>query len=363
VTEPQGALPAVLRVPDPERTRRARLAAVGAYLPQRVLTNEELGAMMATSDEWIVARTGIRCRHVAAPEEAASDLAARAAERILERADLPAADVDVLIMATATPDHLLPATAGLVADRIGASRAACFDLGAVCSGFVYGLVQAAALIEAEIAERVLVVSGEVFTRFADFSDRSNSILWGDAGAGALVVAADRTARGLVGLELGTDGSRAGLVGVPAGGSRHALHPGADPSTNGGAEVDTYIRMNGPEIFRFATRTVVESASRVLSACGVAAADLDLVALHQANLRIIEFVGERLGVPRERMLDDVVTHGNTAGASIPLALASAEAAGRLRPGQLILLAGFGAGLSWGTVVVAYEPVAAGAERQR
>jgi 3-oxoacyl-[acyl-carrier-protein] synthase-3 len=359
----EGALPAVLRVPDPERPRRARLGAVGAYLPERVVTNEELSARMATSDEWISARTGIRSRHVAAPEEAASDLAARAAERILERAGLPAAQVDVLIVPTATPDHLLPPTSCLVAERIGASRAACFDLGAVCSGFVYGLVQATALIEAQIADRVLVVSGEVFTRFADFSDRTNAILWGDAGAGALVVAGDRTVRGLLGLELGTDGSRAGLVTVPAGGSRRALHPRVDAAANGGADADSYIRMNGPEIFRFATRTVVESASRVLSACRLAPADLDLVVLHQANLRIVEHVGERLGIARERLLDDVVTHGNTAGASIPLALASAEASGRLRPGQILLLAGFGAGLSWGTVVMAYEPVDGGARAER
>jgi 3-oxoacyl-[acyl-carrier-protein] synthase-3 len=349
--------PPMLRALDPARPRRARLAAVGAHLPQRVVTNHELAVLSNTTDEWIVSRSGIRERRMAAREEAASDLAARAAERVLARAGVAASDVDVLIVPTATPDHLMPSTACLVADLIGATRAASYDLGAACSGFVYGLVQATALVEAGVAERVLVVAGEVFTRFTDFTDRSNSFLWGDAGAGALVVAAGPDeASGVLGFELGADGAGANLITIPAGGSRWPLLPAENGRPIGQAG-STFIHMEGREVFRFAVRTVVESVTRVLAACGLEASDLGLVALHQANLRIIEVAAERLGIPRERLLDDIAVHGNTAAASIPLSLATAEAAGRLLPGELLLLCGFGAGLAWGTVVLPYEPLTA------
>jgi 3-oxoacyl-[acyl-carrier-protein] synthase-3 len=346
----------MLRALDPARPRRARLVSVGAHLPQRVVTNDELATLADTSHDWIVSRTGIHERRMAAREEAASDLAALAAERVLARAGVAASEVDVLIVATATPDHLMPSTACLVANLIGASRAASFDLGAACSGFVYAMVQATALVEAGIAERVLVMAGEVFTRFTDFTDRSNSFLWGDAGAGALVVAAGPEARGVVGFELGSDGTGADLITIPAGGSRW---PGV-PESNGHAPGPTgspFVQMQGREVFRFAVRTVVESCARVLAACGLATGDIDVAALHQANLRIIELAAERLGIPRERLLDDVTVHGNTSAASIPLSLATAEDGGRMAPGDLLLLCGFGAGLTWGTMVVPYEPLIA------
>jgi len=347
----------MLRALDRTRPRRARLAAVGAHVPDRVVTNDELAALSDTSDEWIRTRTGIRERRMAAHGEAASDLAAAAAERVLARAGVAAADVDALIVPTATPDHLMPSTACLVADRIGATRAASYDLGAACSGFVYGLVQATALVEAGLADSVLVVAGEVFTRFTDFTDRSNSFLWGDGAGGALVVAAGPgEARGVVGFELGADGGRAGLITIPAGGSRWPLGAGANGRPPGAAG-SQYIQMEGREVFRFAVRTVVESVGRVLAACGIEAAEIDVAALHQANMRIIETAAERLGIPRERLLDDIAVHGNTAAASIPLSLATAEAAGRLRPGDLLLLCGFGAGLAWGTLLVPYEPLTA------
>ncbi|MDX6644955.1 MAG: 3-oxoacyl-[acyl-carrier-protein] synthase [Miltoncostaeaceae bacterium] len=347
----------MLRALDPARPRRARLAAVGAHLPQRVVTNHDLAIHADTSDEWIVSRTGIRERRIAAREEAASDLAALAAEGVLQRAGVAASEIDVLIVATATPDHLMPSTACLVANLIGATRAASFDLGAACSGFVYGMVQGTALIEAGLADRVLVMAGEVFSRFTDFTDRSNSFLWGDAGAGALLVGAGPgDARGVVGFELGSDGTGAELITIPAGGSRWPLAPGANGRPSGRAG-SAFIQMDGREVYRFAVRTIVESVTRVLDACGLGASDLGLVALHQANLRIIELAAERLGLPRERLLDDIAVHGNTAAASIPLSLATADAAGRLVPDELLLLCGFGAGLAWGTLVVPYEPLTA------
>jgi 3-oxoacyl-[acyl-carrier-protein] synthase-3 len=329
---------------------RARLVAVGARVPARVVTNAELEETLDTSDEWITTRTGIRERRVAGPDEAASDLAAGAAQEILAQAGVPAEDIDVVLVATATPDHLFPATAALVAERIGARNAGSFDLMAGCTGFIYALAQACALVESGIARHVLTVGGETFSRVLDWTDRSTCVLFGDAGAGALISAStEDDATGFLGFDLGTDGSGAPLLLIPGGGSRRP------PSSPDYRREESFIRMNGREVFKFATRVMVDSATRLLDRLEVRPDEIDLLVAHQANLRIIEHAVKRLGVPESRVFNNVDRYGNTSSASIPLALAEARERGRLRPGDLTLLVGFGAGLTWGSTVVRYEPL--------
>jgi 3-oxoacyl-[acyl-carrier-protein] synthase-3 len=334
--------------------QRARLVAVGAHIPERVLTNEELEEQLDTSDEWISTRTGIRERRIAREGEAASDLAAAAAPDILARAGVSAEELDIVVVATATPDHLFPSTAAIVCDRIGARNAGSFDLMAGCTGFIYGLAQACALVEAGLARHVLVVGAEAFSRIMDWTDRSTCVLFGDAGAGALVSASDdEDATGFLGFELGTDGSGAPLLLVPGGGSRRPA------SAADYRREESFMQMNGREVFKFAARVMVESSSRLLERLEIGVADIDLLVAHQANLRIIEHAVKRLGISQSRVYNNVDRFGNTSSASIPLALAEARDLGRLRPGDLTLLVGFGAGLTWGSTVVRYEPLPAAA----
>jgi 3-oxoacyl-[acyl-carrier-protein] synthase-3 len=332
-------------------TARARLAALGAYAPERVVTNADLERQVDTSDEWIVSRTGIRERRFAAPDQASSDLAFLAAERILAAAGTPASDLDVVIVPTATPDHLFPATAALLADRLGARNAAAFDLLAACSGFVYGLAQATGLIEAGIARNVLVVGAEVLSRLTDQTDRATCVLFADGAGGALVTAGDpEETTGFLGFELGADGSGGHQLVVPAGGGRLPLS--ASPSRE-----DAFLHMKGPEVFRFATRVMVESTERLLGSLEMTIDEIDLVVAHQANSRIIEHAASRLGIPEDKLFNNLDRYGNTSSASIPMALAEARDAGRLRPGDMLLLVAFGGGLTWGSTVVRYEPVEA------
>lgn len=329
---------------------RARLAALGGYAPETVVTNEEIARRVETTDEWIVARTGIRERRFAAPEQASSDLALAASERILEAAGVAAADLDMVIVPTATPDHLFPSTAALVAHRLGARNAAAYDLSAACAGFVYGLAQAAALVEAGICRTVLVVGAEVLSRVTDHDDRGTCILFADGAGGALVTAGDaEETTGFLAFDLGADGSGADQLIIPAGGSR--LPVSASP-----APAEGCIRMDGPEVFRFATRVLVESAERLLQALEMSIDEIDLLVAHQANSRIIDHAAARLGIPADRVFNNLDRYGNTSAASIPLALAEARDQGRLRPGDMLLLAGFGGGLTWASTVCRYEPIA-------
>jgi 3-oxoacyl-[acyl-carrier-protein] synthase III len=317
---------------------RARLAAIGAHSPQRVVTNDEIARVVDTSDEWIFERTGIRERRFAGPDEASSDLAVVAAERILADAGVPASEIDVLIVPTASPDHLFPATAALVADRIGAESAAAFDLLAGCTGFIYGLAQGVALIESGIAGTVLVLGAETLSRLVDQTDRSTCILFGDADA----------VTGFLGFELGADGAGGPDLVIPAGGSR------MPPLDGPYAPSDACLQMNGREVFRFASRVMVDSSSRLLEALEMSIDEIDLLVAHQANQRIIDHAIVRLGIPEERVFNNVARHGNTSSASIPLALTEARDAGILSPGDLVLMVGFGAGLTWGSTVARYEP---------
>ena len=331
--------------------RRARLAALGAYAPERVMTNAEIESMVDTSDEWIVSRTGIRERRIAAPDQAASDLAALAAEAALARAGASAADVDVLIVMTASPDYIFPATATVAAERIGAVNAAAYDLMAGCTGFLYGMAQACALVESGLAGSVLLVGSEALSRHVDWTDRTTCVLFGDGAGAALVVADDEEAvTGFLGFDLGADGSGACDLLVPAGGSRRPLGPGVDPS-------EAKIEMNGREVFRFATRRFVDSVTRLLERLELSIDEIDLLVPHQANQRIIEYGVERLGIDSGRVFGNLERYGNTSAASIPLALVEARDSDRLHPGDLLLLTAFGAGLTWGTTVVRYEPVEA------
>jgi 3-oxoacyl-[acyl-carrier-protein] synthase III len=328
---------------------RARLAALGGYAPERVVTNEEIAGRVDTSDEWIVSRTGIRERRYAAPEQAASDLALIAAERILEAAGVEGAELDMVIVPTATPDHLFPSTAALVADRLGARNAAAYDLSAACSGFVYGLAQATGVIESGICHRVLVVGAEVLSRITDHDDRATCILFADGAGGALVTRGEpETTTGFLAFDLGADGSGGDQLVIPAGGSRMPVTSAPDPA-------DGCIKMDGPEVFRFATRVLVESAERLLTALEMSIDEIDLVIAHQANSRIIDHAAGRLGIPEERLFNNLERYGNTSAASIPLALAEARDAGRLRPGDMLLLVGFGGGLTWGSTICRYEPL--------
>jgi 3-oxoacyl-[acyl-carrier-protein] synthase-3 len=331
------------------RPGRARLAALGAYVPDRVVTNAEMEERVETSDAWIVARTGIRERRFAAPDQASSDLGVIAAERAISAAGIEVDAIDMVIVATATPDHLFPSTAVLLAHRIGARNAAAYDLLAACSGFVYGLAQASALVESGIARTVLVVGAEALSRLTDQTDRSTCVIFADgAGAAVITSAEPDEVTGFLGFELGADGAGAEQLLIPAGGSRMPLAMTGQPS-------DGYIRMNGTEVFRFATRIMVESTERLLAAAGLGIDDIDLVVAHQANSRILDHAAERLGVASERIYSNIERYGNTSSASIPLALTEARDEGRLSPGDLLLLIGFGGGLTWASTIVRYEPV--------
>jgi 3-oxoacyl-[acyl-carrier-protein] synthase-3 len=338
----------MIGVPGAAGSRRARLAGLGFYVPDRRLTNADLESLVDTTDEWIVSRTGIRERRIVAPDQATSDLAIRAATQILASSGCTPEEVDVLIVPTCTPDHLFPSVAAITANAIGAHRAAAFDIQAACSGFIYGLAQAVALIESGLAEKVLVVGAEVFSRMVNPKDRSTFVLFGDAAAGALVVGdGDGGPSGFVGFELGADGSKGAQLQIPVGGTRH-------PASEAFDEADAYLQMNGREVFKFATRVMEESVVRLLDHLDLSVDDIDLLVPHQANQRIIDHAVGRLGIEPSRVFGNLDRYGNTSAASIPLALAEARDAGVLTAGMRVMMVGFGAGLTWAACLVRYEP---------
>jgi 3-oxoacyl-[acyl-carrier-protein] synthase-3 len=320
------------------------LTGVGSYVPERVLTNADLEAMVETSDEWIVTRTGISERHIAAPEQAASDLALPAAREALEQAGVEPEELDLVVVATATPDMLFPATAAIVADTLGAKKAAAYDLLAGCTGFVYALSQAYGQVATGLSKRALVVGAEVLSKITNWEDRSTCILFGD-GAGAAVVQPVGDG-GIAGFELGADGSGGPDLCVPAGGSRRPM------SADALEEEAQFIKMNGAEVFRFATRIMVSSAEELLALCGATVDDVDLYVPHQANKRIVDHAVKDLGLDPERVLMNIDRYGNTSSASIPICLAEAQAAGRLEEGARVLMSAVGAGLTWGSVYLTW-----------
>jgi 3-oxoacyl-[acyl-carrier-protein] synthase-3 len=318
---------------------RVSITGLGCHVPERVLKNDELAGMVATSDEWIVERTGIRERRIAAPEEALSDLALPAAEQALAAAGVRPQDIDLLVVATVTPDMAFPSTGAILADRLGAKDAAAYDLSAGCTGFMYAIAQAHGMLAAGLARKALVVGGDTLSKIMDWRDRSTCVLFGD-GAGAVVM--ERVGDGgFLGFELGADGSGGVHLLQPAGGSR--MPASRETVSNGGH----FAHMNGREVFKFATRVLVSSAEAVLAECESTVDDVDVYVPHQANVRIIEHATKKLGIDPERVVVNVDRYGNTSSGSIPLALADAQTDGRLREGKLVLMTGMGAGLTWGS----------------
>ena len=314
------------------------ITGLGAHVPERVVTNDELATLVDTSDEWIRERTGIRERRIAAPEEALTDIALPAARTALAEAKVDPHDVDLLLCATVTPDMMFPTSSALLADTLGARDAAAYDLLAGCTGFMYAIAQAYGMIAAGLVRRALVVGGDVLSRILDWTDRSTLVLFGD-GAGAVVLEQVESG-GFLGFELGADGGGGIHLSLPGSGSRKM----EDASRNG------FVHMNGREVFKFATRVLVSSAQELLDACGVEVEDVDVYVPHQANVRIMDHAAKKLDIPRERMVVNVDRYGNTSSGSIPLALADAKADGRLKKGDLVLMTGMGAGLTWGSALM-------------
>lgn len=321
---------------------KARIAGTGSYAPARVLTNADLERMVATSDEWIRERTGIRERRIAATGEACSDLAVQAGKRALAAAGVAATDLDMILVATCTGDFPLPATACLVQHQLGATKAGACDLSAACCGFVYALSVADAYIKTGM-RYVLVIGSEVMSAITDWTDRNTCVLFGD-GAGAVVLSASDGARGILSTDLRSDGTLCDLIMVPGGGSR------TPPSEKVITERLHCIKMKGNETFKVAVRTLEEIARATLSANHVRVEDLDLYVPHQANVRILKAVMERLGLPMEKVLLNLDRYGNTSAASIPIALDEAVREGRIKEGSLVMLGAFGAGLTWASAMI-------------
>ncbi len=316
--------------------RPVSITGLGCHVPERVLSNEDLEKLVDTTDEWIVERTGIRERRIAAPEEALTDIARPAAVAALADAGVKPGDIDLLVCATVTPDMMFPTASALLADSLGMPDAAAYDLLAGCTGFVYAVAQAYAMVSAGLSHRALVVGGDVLSKILDWTDRSTLILFGD-GAGAVVLE-QVDEGGFLGFELGADGGGGEHLWLPGSGSRHFEDP------------ESYVKMNGREVFKFATRVMIYSAEKILEECERTVEDVDVYVPHQANVRIMDHAAKKLGIPREKMVVNVDRYGNTSSGSIPLALADAAEDGRLKPGELVLMTGMGAGLTWGSALI-------------
>jgi 3-oxoacyl-[acyl-carrier-protein] synthase-3 len=320
-------------------TRRSVLIGTGSALPRQAVSNQELATRVDTSDEWIVERTGIRNRHIAAPDETTSSLAAEAALKAIEAAGIEAASIDLVIVATATPDQTFPATATIVQDKVGCRGGIAFDVAAVCSGFLYGLGVADSMLRSGMAKRALVIGSETFSRILDWEDRTTCVLFGD-GAGAVVLDAqeqdDDSPRGILATQLHADGAHNELLYVDGG-----------PSTTGTVGK---LRMKGREVFRHAVVNLSEVLKEVLEETGFTIADVDWLVPHQANARILEATAKKLGLPPEKVVMTVGLHANTSAASVPLALDQAVRDGRIREGDLVVLEAMGGGFTWGASVV-------------
>jgi 3-oxoacyl-[acyl-carrier-protein] synthase III len=321
------------------------ITGLGCHVPERVLSNADLAELVDTNDEWIVSRTGIRERRIAAEDEALTDICLPAARRALEMANVDPATIDLLIVATVTPDMAFPSSSALLADTLGMPDAAAYDLSAGCTGFVYAIAQAHGMLAAGLAKRALVIGGDVLSKILDWTDRSTLVLFGD-GAGAVVM--ERVEEGgFLGFELGADGGGGLNLWLPGSGSRTFEDP------------ESFVKMNGREVFKFATRVMVSSADAILTECGKTVEDIDVYVPHQANVRIIDHAAKKLGFPEEKTIVNVHKYGNTSSGSIPLALADAADDGRLEPGKLVLLTGMGAGLTWGSALIEWTHETTGA----
>lgn len=332
---PRGSLP-----------RPVHIVGNGAYLPQRVLTNAELETMVDTSDHWIVSRTGIRERRIAAPDEAVSDMGARAAERALADAGVSADEVGLIVVATLSPDMPFPNSGCLVQEQIGARHAFCFSLEGACSGFLYSVETARQFVLSGSVETALVIGAEKLSSFTDWEDRDTCVLFGD-GAGAVVLQSGKRGAGLMASVMGGDGALGDLLRIPAGGSRRPA------SVETVQQRQHFIKMSGREVFKHAVTRMTAAAEEVLKECGMEAADVDCIIPHQANIRIIRAVGQRLGLPEERFYINVDRFGNTSAASIAIALDEAVRNGRIRQGDHVLMFAFGGGFTWGASLMEWD----------
>lgn len=319
---------------------------IGSYLPERVLTNQELEKMVDTTDEWIVSRTGIRERRIAREDQAASDLGAEAARKALEDAGLTAADVDVIICATISPDMGFPNTGCFIQKAIGANKAFCFDLEAACSGFIYGLEVGRSLIKSGAAKTALVIAAEKISAILDWKDRNTCVLFGDA-AGAVVLQAREAEHGLMASAMGSDGSLAELLMLPGGGSRN---PASEQTVRDGLH---YMKMAGREVFKHAVNNMVSAAKKALAHSHLTVDDVNWIIPHQANLRIIDAIADRLGAPREKLVVNLDKYGNTSAATIVVALDELARSGRMKKHDKVLLVAFGGGFTWGALVVEWD----------
>jgi 3-oxoacyl-[acyl-carrier-protein] synthase-3 len=326
-----------------ERSPYAHVTGWGRYAPAGILTNADLEKMVDTTDEWIRSRTGIRERRVAAADETTASMAAVAAKRAIAVAGLEPDDIDIILLATLTPDYWMPSTAALVKEAIGNSRAFAMDVSAACSGFVYAWSAAQAYITSGMARNVLVIGAELLTRFLDYTDRNTCILFGD-GAGAVVLSAATEPGGGLGIELTTEPQGAYMIWLPAGGAK------SPPSAETVGRGEHFIRMEGRETYRFATRTLASTALAAVAKAGLQPSDIDLFIPHQANIRIIQSVADGLGLPMDKMFVNLDKYGNTSAASIPMALAEAVDSGRVKVGDHIVIVAFGAGFTSGAVAI-------------
>jgi 3-oxoacyl-[acyl-carrier-protein] synthase-3 len=326
--------------------RTAKIVGLGSYLPERVLTNHELEEMVETSDDWITTRTGIKERHVVADDEALVDLVERAGRAALQDASVDPEEVDLLILATATVEQPIPASSAIVQPRLGLKNAVCFDLSAACSGFTYSLNVARQFIATGSARTVLVVGAECLTRYLDWTDRATCVLFGD-GAAAVVLQPADGGDGILQIEWRTDGSLADLIAMPGGGCRFPPH-----SQDSIDQRLPFIKMRGNETFKVAVRALTELSRSILDQAGIGIDEIDLFIPHQANQRIIQAVGQRLGLRDDQVFSNVRCVGNTSAASIPLAMAEARDTGRLKPGDLVLTSSFGGGLTWASALIRY-----------
>lgn len=326
--------------------RAVGIVGIGSYVPAKTVTNKDMEAIVETSDEWISDRTGIKCRHFVADNEHTSDLATKAAERALKDANLTPDDIDLIVVATATPDMLFPSTACLVQHNLNANKAAAYDLSAGCSGFMYSIATASQFIKTGLYKYVLVIGAEALSRLMDFTDRNTCVLFGD-GAGAVVLGEVPEGYGILGIHLGSDGGGGPLLSLPAGGTRI---PATEESVKNRLH---YIHMEGNEVFKFAVKIMGEAAFKALEQAGMQPADVDWLIPHQANIRIIQSAAKRLKMPMEKVVVNVDRYGNTSSASIPIALEEAIHDGRIKSGQTVVMVGFGAGLTWASTVIRWH----------
>lgn len=319
------------------------MTGIGSYVPERHLTNSDLEKMVDTSDEWIVSRTGIRDRRIAADNEFTSDMAAAAAKKAIKMAGLKPADIDLLMVGTVTPDYKCPSVSCIVQNKIGLVNAATMDIAAACAGFLHGLTMADAFIKTRKFKRILVIGVEKLSTITDYTDRNTCVLFGD-GAGAAVFEPSDNDSGILSTFIKSDGRYAELLWVPAGGSAQP------PQTVEPSDKNLYLKMNGRDVFKHAVREMADASIKVLEEAGIKAADLDILVAHQANIRIIDTTAKRLGLPKEKVFLNIAKYGNTSAASVPIALEEALQEGRIKKGSLILMTAFGSGLTWASALM-------------